>query len=139
MHGDPEAARDRQLGGDGPAEGPARPAAGGRGRHAAGGGDAGWRPAAEPARSGDGGATGPRPGADEALPRDLPGPGEMSEPRWVSRRALQLLHLESLAEFGGAEGMRDEGLLDSALARPRNLHAYEGETDLCRLAAAYTA
>ncbi|RAI59495.1 type II toxin-antitoxin system death-on-curing family toxin [Roseicella frigidaeris] len=63
----------------------------------------------------------------------------MTEPRWVSRRALQLLHLESLTEFGGAEGMRDEGLLDSAMARPRNLHAYEGETDLCRLAAAYAA
>lgn len=61
----------------------------------------------------------------------------MSEPRWVSARALKLLHLESLAEFGGAEGMRDEGLLESTLARPRNLHAYEGETDLCRLAAAY--
>lgn len=63
----------------------------------------------------------------------------MTEPRWISQRALQLLHLESLTEFGGAEGMRDEGLLDSAMARPRNLYAYEGETDLCRLAAAYAA
>jgi death on curing protein len=63
----------------------------------------------------------------------------VSEPRWISQRALLLLHLESLRAFGGAEGLRDEGLLESALARPRNLHAYEGETDLCRLAAAYAA
>jgi death on curing protein len=62
-----------------------------------------------------------------------------AEPRWVSQRALVYLHLESLRRFGGAEGLRDEGLLASALARPRNLHAYEGETDLCRLAAAYAA
>src|SRR3954447_17510157 len=114
MHDDPKAARDRELGRAGPAEGPARPDAGRRGRQPAGGGDAGWRPPLHPARSGGGGATGPRPGADEALPRHLPGAGKMSEPRWVSARALKLLHLESLAEFGGAEGMRDEGLLDSA-------------------------
>jgi death-on-curing protein len=63
----------------------------------------------------------------------------VNELRWVSARALKLLHLESLAAFGGAEGIRDEGLLESALARPRNLHAYEGETDLCRLAAVYAA
>jgi death-on-curing protein len=58
-------------------------------------------------------------------------------PRWVDRRALLLLHRESLAQFGGASGVRDEGLLDSALARPVNKHAYEGCTDLAALAAAY--
>lgn len=47
------------------------------------------------------------------------------------------IHLESLRQFGGASGLRDEGLLDSALARPLNRHAYENETDLCRLAASY--
>lgn len=62
-----------------------------------------------------------------------------TEPLWVSQRALVYLHLESLRQFGGAEGLRDQGLLESALARPRNLHAYEGEADLCRLAAAYAA
>ncbi|CAN5811301.1 type II toxin-antitoxin system death-on-curing family toxin [soil metagenome] len=47
-----------------------------------------------------------------------------------------LLHDESLAEHGGAAGLRDEGLLGSALARPRNLVAY-GAPDLAELAAAY--
>jgi death-on-curing protein len=61
------------------------------------------------------------------------------EPRWLSKRALLLLHAESLATFGGATGLRDEGLLESALARPLNLHAYEGVTDLCQLAASYAA
>ena len=56
--------------------------------------------------------------------------------RWVDRRALLLLHAESLAEHGGSAGLRDEGLLDSALARPLNLVAY-GEPDFADLAASY--
>jgi death-on-curing protein len=48
------------------------------------------------------------------------------------------VHDAQLAEHGGAAGIRDPGLLQSALTRPRNLHAY-GETDLCRLAAAYAS
>ena len=56
--------------------------------------------------------------------------------RWVDKSALLLLHAESLAEHGGRAGLRDEGLLDSALARPLNLVAY-GEPDLADLAAAY--
>ncbi len=56
--------------------------------------------------------------------------------RFIDRRALLLLHDESLAEHGGAPGLRDEGLLDSALARPLNLMGY-GEPDLAALAAAY--
>ena len=56
--------------------------------------------------------------------------------RWISRPALLLLHGESLAEHGGAAGMRDEGLLDSALARPQNLVAY-GSPDVADLAACY--
>ena len=56
--------------------------------------------------------------------------------RWVDRQALLLLHDESLAEHGGAAGLRDEGLLDSALARPLNLVAY-GKPDLAELAACY--
>ncbi len=55
---------------------------------------------------------------------------------WVKRQALLLLHDESLAEHGGASGLRDEGLLDSALARPLNLVAYE-TPDFADLAAAY--
>ncbi|MBN9406117.1 MAG: type II toxin-antitoxin system death-on-curing family toxin [Burkholderiales bacterium] len=56
--------------------------------------------------------------------------------RWISKPALLLLHAESLAEHGGSPGLRDEGLLDSALARPQNLLAY-GEPDVAALAAAY--
>ena len=56
--------------------------------------------------------------------------------RWIDKRALLLLHGESLAEHGGASGIRDEGLLDSALARPLNLVAY-GEPNLAALAASY--
>jgi death on curing protein len=55
---------------------------------------------------------------------------------WVDKRVLLLLHGESLAEHGGLPGLRDEGLLDSALARPLNLAAY-GQPDLAELAAAY--
>ena len=56
--------------------------------------------------------------------------------RWIDKRLLLLLHDESLAHHGGASGMRDEGLLDSALARPLNLVAY-AEPDVAALAAAY--
>ena len=56
--------------------------------------------------------------------------------RWISAQALQLLHDESLAEHGGAAGLRDPGLLESALARPLNLAAY-GEPDAAELAASY--
>lgn len=56
--------------------------------------------------------------------------------RWIDRRALLLLHAESLAEHGGADGLRDEGLLESALARPENLAAY-GQPDFADLAASY--
>ena len=56
--------------------------------------------------------------------------------RWIERRALELLHDESLATHGGASGLRDEGLLESALARPLNLAAY-GSPEVWELAAAY--
>jgi len=61
----------------------------------------------------------------------------MKEPHWISRRALLLLHVETLAEHGGLAGMRDEGLLDSALARPHNRFVYKKQCDLADLAAAY--
>ena len=56
--------------------------------------------------------------------------------RFVSRPALELLHDESLAEHGGRPGLRDESLLEFALARPHQLLAY-GEPDLAALAASY--
>lgn len=58
--------------------------------------------------------------------------------RWVDKQALLLLHGESVAEHGGAAGIRDAGLLDSALARAQNLAAYD-EPDVAALAAAYGA
>ena len=58
------------------------------------------------------------------------------EPRWLTRAMVVALHQESLALFGGLAGVRDEGPLESALARPRNLLGYEPDADLIRLAAA---
>ena len=60
----------------------------------------------------------------------------MSDWKWINRQVLLLLHDESLAEHGGASGLRDEGLLESALARPLNLALY-GEPDVVGLAASY--
>lgn len=56
--------------------------------------------------------------------------------RWVDRHAHVLLHDESLAEHGGSAGVRDDGLLESALARAKNLAVY-GNRDIAELAAAY--
>ena len=62
----------------------------------------------------------------------------MAEPVWVREDVVRAIHRRQLAEHGGAEGVRDEGLLASALARPRNLVAYRKRTpDLAALAAAY--
>ena len=60
----------------------------------------------------------------------------MKTPVWVLRETVLTLHEQSLAEFGGAAGIRDEGLLDSALAKPENLFAY-GKPTLFELAASY--
>jgi death-on-curing protein len=60
-----------------------------------------------------------------------------ASPKWISKKALLLLHEESLAEFGGARGMRDEGLLDSALARPKKTFAYNNKKQIAELAASY--
>ena len=56
--------------------------------------------------------------------------------RWIDKTALVLLHDESLGEHGGAAGIRDEGLFESALARPENIAADENP-DIASLAAAY--
>ena len=58
---------------------------------------------------------------------------------WLTRDMVEAFHRESLARFGGADGLRDPGLLESALARPENIHAYEPQADLFRLAASYCA
>jgi death on curing protein len=62
----------------------------------------------------------------------------MTEPRWVSVAFARAVHLQQLAEHGGLPGVRDENLLESALARPRNLWHYgDPAPDLSELAAAY--
>lgn len=61
----------------------------------------------------------------------------MKEPIWVDKLAIMFAQAEALAEHGGAEGLRDEGLLESALARPKNLFAYDEVEDLAKLAASY--
>ena len=60
----------------------------------------------------------------------------MTEPRWLDTTIVLDVHGEQLALFGGADGIRDLGLLESALARPVNKFSY-GERDLAALAAAY--
>jgi death-on-curing protein len=61
----------------------------------------------------------------------------VNEPwRWVSAEVLLAVHEEQLAEHGGAAGVRDLGLFESALARPQNQAAY-GNPDAADLAAAY--
>lgn len=62
----------------------------------------------------------------------------MAEPIWVRDDVVLAIHQRQLAEHGGVDGLRDAGLLASALARPKNLLAYgESEPDVSDLAAAY--
>jgi death-on-curing protein len=61
----------------------------------------------------------------------------MSDIRWLTRRMVEAFHQESLARFGGASGIRDEGLLESALARPQNRAVYEDDPPIFALAADY--
>ena len=55
---------------------------------------------------------------------------------WVSEEVALAIHNEQIARHGGAEGVRDQAMLQSAMARPQNLAAY-GEPDVAALAAAY--
>ncbi len=57
----------------------------------------------------------------------------MTEPRWIFEELVTRLHERVIDIGGGAQGIRDAGLLNSALARPQNLHAY-GEEDCFQLA-----
>lgn len=60
----------------------------------------------------------------------------MNEPVWLFPKLVIAFHDEQLREFGGPPGIRDPGMLESALDRPRNKRTY-GKTDLAALAAAY--
>jgi death-on-curing protein len=61
------------------------------------------------------------------------------EPKWLTARLVQAIHSQAVADFGGSHGVRDMGLLESALDRPRNLYAYGDDPTLFDLAAAYCA
>jgi death-on-curing protein len=60
----------------------------------------------------------------------------VTEPTWLTTDIVKAIHSQQIAQHGGADGVREEGLLESALARPRQKHAY-GEPDIPEMAAAY--
>ena len=62
----------------------------------------------------------------------------MNEPIWLDSQDLYVLHNQLLARFGGLEGIRDEGLLESALYRPVQKFQYEPKSTLPELAASYS-
>ncbi len=59
------------------------------------------------------------------------------EPKWLTIEIVKGLHLSAIAAAGGSAGIRDEGLLQSAIDRPRNFEAYGDAPSIHRLAAAY--
>jgi death-on-curing protein len=61
----------------------------------------------------------------------------MDEPTWLSRLAIDALHLDQLREHGGMRGLRDENALEAALARPQQRWRYDPKADLASLGAAY--
>lgn len=63
----------------------------------------------------------------------------MNEPNWLECDVLSELHHISLQRFGGMPGLRDEGLMEAALARPRQVYAYNPDATIFDLATAYAA
>ena len=63
----------------------------------------------------------------------------MKEPVWIDERDVLALHGRLLALDGGSPGLRSAALLESALARPRQVFAYADKSDIVELAVAYTA
>lgn len=61
----------------------------------------------------------------------------MEEPRWLQRAEVDVIHSMVLADHGGRRGVRDDGAIESALARPRHAWKYRKQVDLPELAAAY--
>lgn len=58
-----------------------------------------------------------------------------AEPKWLTKRMVPAIHDEAVEMFGGTAGIRDEGLIESALSRPQNRYGYETEATLFDLAA----
>ena len=63
----------------------------------------------------------------------------MTEPVWLLKSAVIAAHSMMIDRFGGLDGIRDEGLIDSALARPAHFYHYDQCTEVSQLAAAYAA
>ncbi|MCS3750792.1 type II toxin-antitoxin system death-on-curing family toxin [Salinibacter ruber] len=63
----------------------------------------------------------------------------MDEPRWLTRKIVDAIHADQLKQHGGLPGARDEGAVESALARPKHLQTYGDDPSVHRLAAAYGA
>jgi death-on-curing protein len=61
----------------------------------------------------------------------------VNEPIWITKKAVLAIHSMQLAEHGGSDGIRDETLLESALAKPLNVFAYAGRPGIFQLAASY--
>jgi death on curing protein len=62
----------------------------------------------------------------------------MKQPAWITREECLAIHEMMLAQHGGLAGIRDEGLLESALAKPQNSFAYV-QASFCEMAASYAA
>ncbi|MFO8098667.1 MAG: type II toxin-antitoxin system death-on-curing family toxin [Salinibacter sp.] len=61
----------------------------------------------------------------------------MNSPRWLTRKIVDAIHDDQLHQHGGLPGVRDEGAVESALARPKHLQTYGDDPSVHRLAAAY--
>ena len=61
----------------------------------------------------------------------------MNQPRWVEKKEALVAHSRQLAEHGGADGIRDQGLLESALSKPKNVFLYDPNATFPQLAASY--
>jgi death-on-curing protein len=61
----------------------------------------------------------------------------MDAPRWLTRKIVDAIHDDQLQQHGGLPSVRDEGAVESALARPKHLQTYGNDPSIARLAAAY--
>ena len=61
----------------------------------------------------------------------------MNDPRWITTEVLHLMHVRQVELFGGSHGILDQNAVESALHKPQHLNAYEPESNLAALAAAY--